>query len=77
MATKLLTVRQVCEAHPAFTEGGLRFLIFKSASNGLDAAGAVIRIGRKVLIDETAFLAWVHRQGAGRQVERAVGDPQR
>ena len=68
----LLTVRQFSERHSAFTQGSLRNLIFHASSrqssqgridgNGLDAA--IVRIGRKLLIDERKFFAWIDRQGA-------------
>ena len=55
----LSTVTQFTEKHPAFTIGGIRSLIFNKNSNGLAKSGAIVRIGRKVLIDETKFFAWV------------------
>lgn len=68
----VLTVRQFSERNPAFSEAAIRNLVFKADSrhssrgeiqgNGLIEAGAVIRIGRKVLIDEEAFFAWVDSQ---------------
>jgi len=57
-----LTVNQFTEKHPAFTTGGLRSLIFQEHSNGLAKSGAIIRIGRKVLISETKFFDWVEAQ---------------
>ena len=59
MTPKYLTVTQFAEENKAFTVGGLRDLIFKEKSNGLAKAGAVVRLGRKVLIDQAAFYAWV------------------
>ena len=66
-----LTVRQFAEKHPAFPQGSLRSLIFHASprhssqgridGNGLDAA--LIRIGRKVLINEARFFEWVEKQG--------------
>ena len=66
------TVEQFCKDNPAFTSSSIRNLIFKSderlssngviAGNGLAEAGAIIRIGRKVLIDENCFYAWVQKQ---------------
>jgi hypothetical protein len=50
--------------HPWPSKAGLRFLIFKSKNNGL--AAAVLRVGRRVLIDEDAFFAWVANQNGGR-----------
>lgn len=57
-----LTVQQLTEKHQAFTYGGIRGLIFNEEKNGLQKSGAIIRIGRKVLIDETKFFAWVAAQ---------------
>lgn len=62
-----LTVRQLAERHPAFSEAGIRWALHcLKAPAGTPArktyAGlrpAVIRIGRRVLIDESRFLAWV------------------
>jgi len=58
----LSTVNQFTEKQPAFTKGGLRALIFNEHQNGLAKSGAIVRIGRKVLIDETMFWAWVKAQ---------------
>lgn len=41
--------------------GGLRHLIFNAQSNGFDQV--IRRVGRRVLIDEQAFFAWVDRSG--------------
>ncbi|MGZ5573927.1 MAG: hypothetical protein ACXWEO_02775 [Methylobacter sp.] len=57
-----LTVNQFTEAHKAFTKGGMRALIFNEQANGLAKSGAIVRLGRKVLIDETKFFAWVASQ---------------
>ena len=56
------TVPQFCEKYPAFTEASLRWLLFNRESNGL--AAAVVQLGRRVLIDEAAFIAWLreHRE---------------
>jgi hypothetical protein len=68
-ALNLYTVKQFPLAHPAFTASSLRNLIFNAAprysskgevpGNGLLECGAIIRLGRKILIDERAFLEWV------------------
>lgn len=58
----LSTVNQFTAKQPAFTLGGLRALIFNEHTNGLAKSGAIVRIGRKVLIDETRFFAWVSSQ---------------
>ena len=59
------TVNQFTNKHPAFTKGGIRALIFNENSNGLAKAGAVVRIGRKVLIDDSKFFAWIESQNQG------------
>lgn len=61
----LLTVNQFTEKHPAFNKGGVRALIFNENTNGLAKAGAVVRIGRKVLLDESKFFNWVICQNGG------------
>ena len=71
VAPVLLTVRQFSEKHQAFPQGSIRSLIFHASprhssegrihGNGLDAA--LIRIGRKVLINEARFFEWVEKQG--------------
>ena len=68
----LFTVEQFALAQPAFTPAALRNLIFKAEprhssrgvinGNGLLECGAVVRIGRKVLIDARRFLEWVSSQ---------------
>ena len=61
----LVTVSQFCEKHKAFTNGGIRALIFNEKSNGLAKSGAIIRLGRKVLIDEILFFDWIKNQNKG------------
>ncbi len=59
---KYMTIRQFSAEHAFFTPGSLRSLIFNYQKNGLNEAGAVIRVGRKVLIDESKFFAWIESQ---------------
>lgn len=59
------TVNQFADEHKAFTRGGLRALIFNEKTNGLAKSGAIVRMGRKILIDERKFLAWVAGQSKG------------
>lgn len=61
----LSTVKQFTENQPAFTTGGLRAWIFNEHTNGLSKSGAIVRIGRKVLIDNQKFFAWVESQNQG------------
>jgi len=52
-----LTVKQTVIRYPAFNERGLRWVIFNKERNGFDRV--IRRIGRKVLIDEAAFIKWI------------------
>jgi hypothetical protein len=55
--TNLKSPKQIVEACPGITMGGLRMLLFHSRTNGLEAC--VVRLGRKLLIDEVAFVRWL------------------
>jgi hypothetical protein len=55
----LLTVSQFCVKHGFITQGGLRFQIFNADNNGLASFSAIVRMGRKVLIDESCYFKWV------------------
>ena len=57
-----LTVQQFTAKHAAFNKGGIRSLIFNEFTNGLAKSGAIVRIGRKVLIDENLFFSWIQSQ---------------
>ncbi len=56
------TVEQMAAKYPSFTVGSLRWLLFNRENNGL--ATAVVQLGRKVLIDEQAFVAWLRSNKA-------------
>ena len=58
---RLIPVAEWQKYYPWPTEGGLRHLIFFGAANGFNKV--VRRVGRRVLIDEVAFFAWVNQQG--------------
>lgn len=69
----LYTIKQFCERNPAFTEAGIRHLVFMATprfsavdgvlpSNGLLEIGAVLRAGRKVVVHEERFLAWLEKR---------------
>ncbi|MHB8210866.1 MAG: hypothetical protein ACYDDP_05935 [Acidithiobacillus sp.] len=60
---QFLTVRQFTEKQPAFTAGGIRSLLFYRGDDA-EKSGAVVRFGRRVLIDEPRFLSWVREGGA-------------
>jgi hypothetical protein len=45
-----------------FTEGQLRWWIFGAPTNGLEAAKAVVRVGRRVYLDVDRFEEWIERR---------------
>lgn len=66
----LFTVSQFSNKHKAFTPGSLRWLIFNSknrestngAIQGNGMGEAIVRVGRRVLIDEYKFFKWINSQ---------------
>lgn len=60
----LFTVKQFCEKHSVISYGSLRDRLFHSQTNGLKASGAVVRNGRRILIDEEKFFNWLREYGA-------------
>lgn len=64
--TQFYTVKQFAQRHEWITPGGLRWLLFGRDTNGLQESGAIINIGRKLLIDEQQFLKWLRHQGQDR-----------
>jgi hypothetical protein len=57
----LKTPRQIVDCCPGLTIGGLRAMLFHSRTNGLESC--VVRLGRKLLIDEAAFVRWLATPG--------------
>ena len=62
MNQHLSTVRRLVEKNAdAFTEPALRWMIFRSAENGLQESGAIVRVpgSRRILIDVDKFFGWL------------------
>jgi|GEM_PF-6608993 len=55
----LYTVRDLARAEPALTVGGIRDDLFHRETNGLGDSGAVIRRGRRILLDRVRYLDWL------------------
>jgi hypothetical protein len=78
----LFTVEQFSEYQPAFTKSALRNLIHGAEArnstrgvihgNGLLECGAIVRVGRKVLIEGEKFLGWAKARGAQDAQSRIV-----
>lgn len=75
----LFTVEQFSERRPPWTQAALRNFILNAhdrvnsrgeriRGNGLAEAGAIVRVGRRVLIDEAAFFRWIAAQQNGKRV---------
>ncbi len=61
----LLDVNQLTKKHTAFKLGGVRYEIFHGKQNGLEEVGAVVRKGRRVLIDEARYFTWIELRSTG------------
>jgi len=57
---QIVTVKQLALMLIAYQgrTGAIRWQIFNAESNGLKASGAIIRHGRKILIDVDKYFAW-------------------
>lgn len=60
--TRMLPVPDWGKHHPWPSVAGLRWMIFNAKATGLDRC--IHRVGRRVLIDESAFFDWVKQQSA-------------
>lgn len=67
---QLFQVAQFSKKYPAFAQAAIRVHILnatdrfnsrgeKVSGNGLAEAGGIVRVGRRVLIDEEAFFRWI------------------
>jgi len=65
--SEYLTVRQFSQKHQAFPEGGIRWNIYHSDTNGMDKFDVIKRIGRKILLDENNFFLWVDSGGVANE----------
>lgn len=62
----LHTVEDFAAQHARiFTESTLRWQLRSRASNGLDELGAVVKIGKRLLISKTRFEQWLATQAEG------------
>ncbi|MEA3273908.1 MAG: hypothetical protein U9Q81_01115 [Pseudomonadota bacterium] len=59
----IFNVEQLVEAEPALTVGGVRHDLFHRTTNGLEASGAVIRRGRRILLHREKYLEWLTKRG--------------
>lgn len=62
MEKSLFTISQFTDKHIFLTQGALRYQIFCREKNKLAESGAIVRMGRRVLIDEGRYFAWIDSQ---------------
>jgi len=53
-----MTVQQYVDSHPYHTMASFRWILFNRATNGLSASGAIIKLGKKIIIDVEKAEAW-------------------
>ena len=68
--SQFLTVPNAAKKYPAFTEASLRWLLFNREHNGFNRC--VVRVGRRVLIDDSELVAWLRDQREAKGVSNAA-----
>ena len=63
MTTRLIPLTQWPQHHAYPNISGLRYLVFNASKNGFNSC--IKRVGRRILIDEAAYFAWVDAQNQG------------
>lgn len=64
--TEFYSVKDYTKRRPAFTQGGLRHLFFHQGEE-LERAGAIVRFGSRILIDDARFIEWL-KAGHARRI---------
>ena len=64
--TEFYSVKDYTKRRPAFTQGGLRHLFFHQGEE-LVRAGAIVRFGSRILIDDARFIEWL-KAGHARRI---------
>jgi len=62
MAPQFLTVKQAAQRFPAFSENAFRLMMHKNKPGRFNVC--VIRLGRRVLIDEEKFIEVIRSYGS-------------
>jgi hypothetical protein len=63
----LITVEELVKKHPRLTIGGVRWWLFNRNKNGLADSGAIIKMARKLFIDEIKFIDWLYKNEIDRK----------
>jgi hypothetical protein len=56
----ILTIKQFVEKHKFISYAGLQNQLFHRQTNGLNVSGAIIKLGKRVLINEEKFFEWLN-----------------
>lgn len=59
----LVSVPQLAAMQPALSVSGIRWDLFNRELNGLAQSGAVIRRGRRLLLDAELYIDWLAKSG--------------
>lgn len=63
--TNILSVSQTAENIPGLSESAIRWHLFNRETNGLSRSGAVLQLGRRILIDQQIFIEWIKGHAGG------------
>ena len=61
--SNIYTVEQTANEIPALTQAAIRWHLFNREQNGLSKSGAIIKNGRRVLIDLQLYIEWLKSSG--------------
>ena len=62
--SQIYTVQQTANEIPALSESAIRWHLFNREQNGLSKSGAIIKNGRRVLLDLQKYIEWLRSGGA-------------
>ena len=69
MYPNLETIRTLAQKYPdVITESGLRWEIFNKDKNGLKESEAILKRGRKILIDVDRYFDWLYSQSQTQEI---------
>jgi hypothetical protein len=69
--TRFIPVTRWNEYHDWPSQAALRYYIFNAKINNFDSVTK--RVGRRVLLDESAFFAWIENSGQKQDAQKAGG----
>lgn len=61
----LFTINGFCEKHSFLTPSALRNKIFYSSQNRMDEFQVIVKLGKRVYINENNFFSWLSSMNGG------------